>query len=122
MPALRRRVGFYLCCFPQAPNTFVSSPLEETRLLAYCAHMLRVQGVLRWSFCLWPGDPWPSPPARTHGGGIVRPDLEWSTDPAAPWRVGDMYLVLPGRDGPSFAYSLPVRSFRTRRDRVASFD
>jgi hypothetical protein len=76
------RMLFYICCWPPIPNTFVHSPLVEAELLGWLTYFLKVDGFLRWAFCLWPADPWQRVSYRA-------PD----------WNAGDMYFVLPGKDG-----------------------
>lgn len=76
------RFCWYVCCEPGFPNEFVSSPLVEGELVAWLTFFLGLDGFLRWNYCLWPARPWDS--------------LKWRS---ASWKVGDMYFVLPGRDG-----------------------
>jgi hypothetical protein len=76
------RMLFYICCWPPIPNTFVHSPAVEAELLGWLTYFLKVDGFLRWAFCLWPADPWQRVSYRA-------PD----------WNAGDMYFVLPGKDG-----------------------
>ncbi len=76
------RMLFYICCWPPIPNTFVHSPLVESELLGWLTYFLKVDGFLRWAFCLWPADPWQRISYRA-------PD----------WNAGDMHFVLPGKDG-----------------------
>lgn len=73
---------WYVCCTPRFPNQFVSSPLIEGELIGYLTFFLELDGFLRWNFCLWPTSPWTN--------------LKWRLPD---WKVGDMYFVLPGRDG-----------------------
>lgn len=73
---------WYVCCTPRFPNQFVSSPLIEGELIGYLTFFLELDGFLRWNFCLWPTSPWTN--------------LKWRSPD---WKVGDMYFVLPGRDG-----------------------
>lgn len=93
------KMSWYLCCSPKFPNTFVSSPLVEGRLIGWLTHILKLDGFLRWNFCLWPAHPWYS--------------LRWRT---ASWPVGDMYFVLPGLNGD------PVETLRYEALRMAVQD
>jgi len=90
---------FYICCWPPFPNTFVHSPLVESELLGWLTYFLKVDGFLRWAFCLWPADPWQRVSYRA-------PD----------WHAGDMYFVLPGQDG------APVETLRYEGLRTAVQD
>jgi hypothetical protein len=83
------RLLWYVCCWPPIPNTFLHSPLVEGQLHGWLTYLLKLDGFLRWNFCLWPGDPW----AR----------VSWR---APGWPAGDMYFVLPGKDG------FPVETLR----------
>ncbi|MBP5284810.1 MAG: DUF4091 domain-containing protein [Kiritimatiellae bacterium] len=48
---------FYVCCTPCQPNTFVTSPVEESRWLGLYAAAKGFDGMLRWSVWNWPRDP-----------------------------------------------------------------
>uniref|UniRef100_K3W9B7 Glycoside hydrolase 123 catalytic domain-containing protein n=1 Tax=Globisporangium ultimum (strain ATCC 200006 / CBS 805.95 / DAOM BR144) TaxID=431595 RepID=K3W9B7_GLOUD len=87
---------WYVCCGPAFPNQFVSSPLIEGELIGYLTFFLELDGFLRWNYCLWPAQPWTS--------------LKWR---APTWKVGDMYFVLPGKDG------APVETLRLESLRFA---
>ncbi|CCI46077.1 unnamed protein product [Albugo candida] len=76
------KLCWYVCCGPSYPNQFVSSPLVEGELIGYLTYFLNLDGFLRWNYCLWPNNPWHK--------------LCWRSPT---WKVGDMYFVLPGRDG-----------------------
>jgi hypothetical protein len=73
---------WYVCCWPPIPNTFLHSPLVEGVLHGWLTHYFQVDGFIRWAFCLWPADPWKR--------------VSWR---APDWHAGDMYFVLPGKDG-----------------------
>lgn len=87
---------WYVCCTPQFPNQFISSPLVEGELIGYLTFFLELDGFLRWNFCLWPSSPWEN--------------LKWRSPE---WKVGDMYFVLPGKDG------YPVETLRLESLRFA---
>jgi hypothetical protein len=78
----RGKMLWYVCCWPPIPNTFLHSPLPEGQLHGWLTFYLKLDGFLRWAFCLWPADPWRS--------------VSWR---APDWSAGDMYFVLPGPDG-----------------------
>jgi hypothetical protein len=95
---LHRKGGkmcWYICCGPAFPNTFLRSPLVEGRLLGWMTYRLRLDGFLRWAFCLWPAKPYER--------------LSWR---APFWNAGDMNFVLPGADG------YPVETLRYEALRV----
>lgn len=99
---LRERGGklhWYVCCWPPIPNTFLHSPLVEARLHGWLTYGLKLDGFLRWAFCLWPADPWKRVSWRAPG-----------------WNAGDMYFVLPGMDG------APVETLRYEALRTAVQD
>lgn len=70
---------FYVCCFPECPNTYLSSNLLETRYLAILADYFGLSGFLRWNYTVWPREP--------------RYDIRYSSFPA-----GDTNFVYPGGD------------------------
>ena len=84
------RFLWYVCCWPPRPNTFITSPLLESRFLGWFTAHFGLDGFLRWAFTCWPADPWRRPAFRSPH-----------------WPPGDMFLVYPGQDG------RPVRSLRT---------
>lgn len=71
----------YVCCGPEWPNTFLFSPLVESRMLPFLALQGGYDGFLRWAYNDWPPDPFNHP--------------EW-----APFPTGDVFFVYPGEDGP----------------------
>jgi len=73
--------SFYVCCGPAHPNTFLFSPLVESRMLPWLAVQGSYDGFLRWSYNDWPDDPYTHP--------------EWGL-----WPTGDVFFVYPGADGP----------------------
>jgi len=90
---------WYICCGPPIPNTFLHSPLVESRLVGWLTHYLNLDGFLRWAFCLWPADPWKRVSFRAPG-----------------WSAGDMFFILPGNDG------APVETLRYEALRAAVQD
>lgn len=72
---------FYVCCGPAFPNTFVFSPLVESRMLPWLAAQGGYDGFLRWSYNDWSDNPFTHP--------------EY-----APFPTGDVHFVYPGDNGP----------------------
>jgi hypothetical protein len=93
------RLSWYVACHPPIPNTFLHSPLVEGQLHGWLTYFLKLDGFLRWNFCLWPADPWKR--------------VSWR---APAWPAGDMYFVLPGHDG------FPVETLRYEALRMAVQD
>jgi hypothetical protein len=93
------RMLWYVCCWPPIPNTFIHSPLVEGELHGWLTFYLKLDGFLRWNYCLWPADPWRRPSWR-----------------APHWNAGDMFFVLPGKDG------APVETLRYEAMRTAAQD
>jgi hypothetical protein len=93
------RMLWYVCCWPPIPNSFIHSPLVEGRLHGWLTFYLRLDGFLRWNFCLWPAEPWRR--------------VSWR---APVWSAGDMFFVLPGKDG------APVETLRYEAMRAAAQD
>jgi hypothetical protein len=93
------RTLWYVCCWPPIPNTFIHSPLVEGQLHGWLTFYLKLDGFLRWNFCLWPADPWER--------------VSWR---AQSWSAGDMFFVLPGLDG------APVETLRYEALRTAAQD
>ena len=93
------QMHWYVCCNPPIPNTFLHSPLVEGQLHGWLTYYLKLDGFLRWNFCLYPDDPW------------QRASWRWPH-----WAAGDMFFVLPGRDG------YPVETLRYEALRTAVQD
>jgi len=93
------RMLWYVCCWPPIPNTFIHSPLVEGQLHGWLTYYLKLDGFLRWNFCLWPAEPWKR--------------VSWR---APSWNAGDMFFVLPGNDG------APVETLRYEALRTAVQD
>jgi len=71
---------FYTACGERHPNTFLYSPLRESRMLAWIAARHDVDGYIRWAWNLWPPQVWDQPRFQ--------------------WPSGDMFFVYPGENGP----------------------
>jgi len=56
-PMIAGRLCWYLCCGPDHPNTFLKSPLIESRLMGIITGFLGYDGFLRWAYCCWPRHP-----------------------------------------------------------------
>jgi hypothetical protein len=93
------RVLWYICCGPPIPNTFLHSPMAESELIGWLTHAFGLDGFLRWDYCLWPADPWRR--------------VSWR---APHWHAGDMFFVMPGKDG------APVETLRYEGLRTAVQD
>lgn len=83
------KLTYYVCCFPDKINNFLSSPLIENRLVPWLAYYYNLDGFLRWDYAIWPKDP-----------------LKDASYKHPNWRAGDMFFVYPGRD------MKPLRSLR----------
>lgn len=70
----------YVCCWPDYPNTFLRSPLIESRNISWLVSYLGLDGLLRWNYTVWPNDPRSSIIYRA-------------------WPAGDTNFVYPGNDG-----------------------
>ena len=87
--AQRRSEGkittYYICQYPEKPNTFMDSPLVESRWLGQYAASAGFDGLLRWSVHLWNRDPFydSSLGAYNHGEPgdrhLMYPRALWST-------------------------------------------
>lgn len=73
---------FYVCNYPDKPNTFLSSDLLETRLLPILAYWTRTDGLLRWAYNCWPEN------------AII--DIRYNTNNLP---TGDLCLVYPSTSG-----------------------
>ncbi len=70
---------WYICCSPDAPNTYIRSGLLEARYVTVLTHYFGLSGLLRWSYNIWPEKP--------------REDIRFSMFPA-----GDTNFVYPAGD------------------------
>lgn len=73
---------FYVGCTHRYPNTLITSPLLESRLMPWLAWYWNIEGILRWSYTVWPNDP------------LNKISYHYPFFPA-----GDTNFVYPGRDG-----------------------
>jgi hypothetical protein len=73
---------FYVCNYPDKPNTFLNSNLLETRLLPILAYWTKTDGLLRWAYNCWPEN------ALT--------DIRYNTNNLP---TGDLCLVYPSKSG-----------------------
>lgn len=76
------KILFYVCCYPDFPNTFLSSPPLESRVIPWLVEKLQLDGFLRWNYTVWPESP-----------------LEKLSYRAPGWKAGDMNFVYPGAAG-----------------------
>lgn len=54
---IKGRLLWYVCCEPLYPNTFISSPLIESRLIGILTALINFDGFLRWNYTVWPEHP-----------------------------------------------------------------
>ena len=71
------RTTFYTCCFPDAPNTFMSNGAGEAFWLGAFPAVGGLDGYLRWAWNSWPRNP--------------NEDASFGS-----WKSGDTFLVYPG--------------------------
>jgi len=76
------RVEAYICCHPDRPNTFITSPNIDSRVIGWLLFREQLSGLLRWSYERWPPDPMGQP----EGDGR--------------YAAGDLFIVYPGEEGP----------------------
>ncbi|MBM7564293.1 DUF4091 domain-containing protein [Paenibacillus sacheonensis] len=82
MQGKKGKTLFYVACNNERPNTFICSPLLESRLLPWLARHWGLDGFLRWNYTVWPNDP------------LKRIAYHYPLFPA-----GDTNFVYPGKDG-----------------------
>ncbi len=90
---------WFVCCMPEKPNSFLSSPFVENRILGWYTYYFGLDGFLRWDYCLWTEDPWKD-----------------SSYKFPLWKAGDMFFVYPGKD------LKPIRSVRMENIRFGIQD
>lgn len=76
------RLLWYICCWPPYPNTFITSPLVEARLIGILTAFMGLDGFLRWNYTVWPENP--------------RERISYRFPH---WKAGDTNFVYPGKDG-----------------------
>ncbi|MBW9324820.1 DUF4091 domain-containing protein [Enterococcus casseliflavus] len=76
------RTQYYVCNYPDKPNTFLHSPLLETRMQGILAYQFKTDGFLRWAYNCWPQN------ART--------DIRYNTSSLP---IGDLCFIYPGNHG-----------------------
>lgn len=76
------RVEAYICCHPDRPNTFITSPNLDSRVIGWLLFREELSGLLRWSYERWPPDP------------IGQPEGDGR------YAAGDLFIVYPGSEGP----------------------
>lgn len=76
------KTQYYVCNYPDKPNTFLHSPLLETRVQGILAHLFKTDGLLRWAFNCWPEN--------------AREDIRYNTSSLP---IGDMCLIYPAYSG-----------------------
>lgn len=79
---LKGRLYYYVCCGPERPNTFLCSPIIESRLLSWISWYMNLDGFLRWNFTVWPNKPFDEDSYHHQG-----------------FPAGDTTFVYPGKDG-----------------------
>ena len=79
----KNSIYWYVCCGPMWPNTFICSPLLESRLIPVLTAFLGLKGFLRWNYTVWPEHPREQ---ISYRGGIS-------------WPAGDTSFVYPAHDG-----------------------
>ncbi|MNW57278.1 hypothetical protein D3C74_350700 [compost metagenome] len=85
---------WYVCNAPDKPNTFLHSPLAETRLIGSLTVLFGYQGFLRWGYTCWTKNP--------------REDIRFATQG---FPVGDLNLVYPEENG-DIALSLRYKALK----------
>ncbi|MFP7306644.1 DUF4091 domain-containing protein [Enterococcus faecalis] len=76
------KTQYYICNYPDKPNTFLHSSLTESRVQGLLAYYFKTNGMLRWAYNCWPVN--------------VREDIRYNT---ASLPIGDMCLIYPSTSG-----------------------
>jgi hypothetical protein len=76
------RTQFYICNYPERPNTYLHSSLLEARMQGPVAYMMGMNGLLRWAFNCWPEN--------------ARKDIRYNVSSLP---IGDLCLCYPGDNG-----------------------
>lgn len=80
-------MAWYACWFPEKFNTFIKSPLIESRYIGLYTYVWKMKGMLRWAYGLFVED---------------EHDVRYKPER---WPAGDMYFVYPDKNG-GFRHSL----------------
>lgn len=75
------KATWYNCCFPRKLNTFLESPLLESRLIPWFTYFINLDGFLRWAYAIWPNNPFKEVSYKY-----------------PKWTAGDMFFVYPGKN------------------------
>lgn len=75
------KMTWYPCCFPKKLNTFISSPLIESRYLGLYTYLWEFKGMLRWAYNLYTQEPC--------SNISYKPEK---------WKAGDMFFVYPSKN------------------------
>ncbi|MBP5286037.1 MAG: DUF4091 domain-containing protein [Kiritimatiellae bacterium] len=67
---------YYVCCWPERPNTFTTSDINEAFYVGVYPALVGLDGFLRWAANSWPEDPYKD---ASYGN----------------WAPGDTFLVMP---------------------------
>lgn len=76
------KIQYYICNYPDRPNTFLHSSLLETRIQGILVHCFKTDGMLRWAYNCWPEN--------------VREDIRYNTSSLP---IGDTCLIYPSYSG-----------------------
>ncbi|MDF2884702.1 MAG: hypothetical protein K0R54_5272 [Clostridiaceae bacterium] len=79
---IKGKLLWYVCCEPLYPNTFISSPLIESRFIGWLTAFLNLDGFIRWNYTVWPGNP--------------REKISYNYPT---WFAGDTNFVYPANNG-----------------------
>lgn len=85
---------WYVCNIPDKPNTFLKSPLFESRVIGILNSVFGYDGFLRWAYTCWTKNP--------------REDIRYATQGLP---VGDICLVYPEKNG-EIALSLRYKALQ----------
>lgn len=75
-----KKLLWYTCGYVSVPNNCLSNPLTDNRAVGILTDALRMDGFLRWNYCLYSPDP--------------RADIRYSA-----FGTGDMNFVYPAKNG-----------------------
>lgn len=75
-----KKILWYVCGYHHAPNNCISNPLTDNRVIGPMTAYLKLDGFLRWNYCLYPDHP--------------RDDIRYSA-----FGTGDVNFVYPAANG-----------------------